>query len=149
MLARRTPLRRKAIKRKRVVSGPTEATVILVVRRSMRDRKATCEVCGDSVNGTRGVDWAVHHRRGRDGRPDSHTPQNLLLVCGGSNVDRCHGIIHADHGSEAEIAGWLISRNAIPTRDPLAVPVLIDRGSRWTYLTADGGYADDPPGEVA
>jgi hypothetical protein len=101
-----------------------------------------CEVCGDDLHGARGYDWAVHHRRYRDGAPDQDTPQNLLVVCGGSNVDRCHGVIHSGK-TYAQRRGWAISRHG--DLDPLLQPVLINHESRYVYLTAGGEYADNPP----
>jgi len=103
-----------------------------------------CEVCGDSITGERGWDWSLHHRRGRDGKPDSHMPQNLLLVHGASNVDACHGRIHRNREGESRLRGWLIGRNSIPS-DPLLVPALLCAESAWCYLDDLGGYADNPP----
>jgi hypothetical protein len=93
----------------------------------------------------RGLNWSLHHRRYRDGSPDSHLPPNLLLVDGASNVDGCHGRIHGDK-AESMTSGWAITRHG--DVDPATVPVLIDGGSRWVYLTADG-YSDNPPGDAA
>ena len=119
-------------------AGPTPEIVAWVFDRDRR----RCVVCGWRLSGARGLDWSIHHRRGRDGRPDSHQPQNLIAVCGGDNVTGCHGRIH-QRRSEAQPNGWWLSR--IAGTDPLTVPVLVERGSRWVYLTADGEYADVPP----
>lgn len=105
-----------------------------------------CVVCGQSIGGERGLEWSLHHRRYRDGRPDAHLPQNLITVCGSSNVDRCHGVIHASK-TEAMASGWSITRHGFV--DPLVQPVLVFERSRWVYLTGDGRYADAPPMEVA
>jgi hypothetical protein len=128
-----------------VPAGPSPETVSLVLHRAMRDGVICCEVCGDAVYAERGLFWSLHHRRYRDGRPDSHLPPNLILVCGASNVDRCHGAIH-DHKGDAMDAGHSITRHG--DVDPATVPVLIDGGSRWVYLTVDG-YSDNPPGDAA
>ena len=133
-MMRRTPMRRCG------PTGPDRSTVETTL---IRD--GGCVVCGAALSGERAVDWSIHHRRGRDGKPDSHQPQNLMAVCGGDNTAGCHGRIHRRR-SEAEPNGWWISR--IAGTDPLTVPVLVDRESRWTYLTADGRMSDDPP-EVA
>ena len=119
--------------------GPPPEVVELVL---FRDGNR-CVCCGwPSACGIRGVTWSLHHRRGRDGRPDSHQPQNLITVCGGDNVTGCHGRIHQNRG-EAQENGWWLSR--IAGTDPLTVPVLVDHRSRWVYLAADGTYSDDPP----
>ena len=136
------PARRKAIKRvmlsRRVRStGPDAETVALVV---YRDRG--CIVCGGPLSGERGIDWSIHHRRGRDGKPDSHQPQNLIAVCGGDNVTGCHGRIHSRR-SEAQPNGWWLSR--VAGEDPLTVPLLMEHESRWVYLTESGAYTDNPP----
>lgn len=121
-------------------TGPTFQTVFKVMERSAVDDEPRCEVCGEPVKGTHGQDWAVHHRLGRTGGSTDNTPANLLLVCGGSNVDRCHGRIHA-HRGEAQTNGWSLSRNARPPLEPLTVPVLIRR-DRWVYLSTDGQYQE-------
>jgi len=118
--------------------GPTVDTVLAVLERS----RGRCELCADELVGERGVRWSLHHRRGRDRRPDSHSVQNLMAVCGASNIEWCHGSIHGRR-SEAQPNGWWLSR--IAHQDPLRVPVLIDRGSQFVYFTADGRYAEHPP----
>lgn len=135
------PLSRSPMKRSYRPTGPSGEVVDAVLTRAARDGYPHCEVCGEKVGGERGVHWALHHRKGR-GLPDSHTPQNLILVHGAGNVDSCHGLIHRDRG-EAQDSGWSISRNT--PLDPLNVAILIHDGERWVYLTADGLYADDPP----
>jgi hypothetical protein len=144
MLTRRTPLRRNT--RHPRPKGPDADTTLTVLHRAVRDDKICCEVCSDPVDGERGFGWSLHHRRGRDGRADSNSVANLLVVCGSSNVDRCHGRIHSRR-SESRPAGWWLSRAA--NEDPLTVPVLIDNGSRWVYLDNLGRYSDDPPGVAA
>lgn len=106
----------------------------------MRRCGGACEVCANPLEGERSFGWALHHRRFRDRAPDQDTPQNILAVCGGSNVDRCHGLIHSGKAYAIE-RGWAISRHG--KRDPALIPVLI--GGRMVYLTADGQYSEDPP----
>lgn len=152
MLTRRVPLRRTTFALKRLPENPTTrhprpkgpdaATTWTVLNRAVRDDQICCEVCGAPVDGERGFGWSLHHRRGRDQRRDSHSVANLLVVCGSSNVDRCHGRIHSRR-SESRPAGWWLSRAA--NENPLTVPVLIDNGSRVVYFTADGRYSDVPP----
>lgn len=117
------------------------AALLSVEELVMQRDGGCCVICGDPVEGERAWGWSIHHRRGRDRRPDSNSVQNLILVCGSSNVDRCHGRIH-QRRSESQPAGWWLSR--IAGTDPLTAPVLIG-GSRWVYLTADGQYSDEPP----
>lgn len=154
-LSRKTPMKRTAFERKlpfavkahrpKSPSNPDAPTVELVLARAMSRGHLYCEICADRVTGERGVDWALHHRRGRDGRPDAHSPQNLLVVHGRDNVTACHGRAHRNREGESGNFGWLISRNGI-NRDPLRVPLLTDNGSRWVYLSADGQYVDEPEG---
>lgn len=113
----------------------------MVLERCRRDGVPSCEVCGQPLKGERGFDWALHHRRYRDGTEDQDTPQNILVVCGGSNVDRCHGVIHSGK-AYAITQGWAISRHA--KADPSTFPVLIDNESRWVYFLPDGTYSDEP-----
>lgn len=119
--------------------GPTPEVVELVLYRD----SSSCVVCGELLLGERGIGWSIHHRRGRDGKPDSHSVQNLIAVCGGDNVSGCHGRIHNHGKAEAQNGGWWLSR--IAGVDPLTVPVLVERGSRWVYLTTSGEYAQTPP----
>lgn len=119
------------------MTGPDRETVMLVLHRD----GYRCVVCSAPCQGERGWLWSLHHRRGRDGKPDSHSPQNLITVCGGSNVDRCHGRIHARR-FEADACGWWISRNQSGGTDPLRRPVLVERGTRWVLLGTDGEYHD-------
>jgi hypothetical protein len=125
------------------MKGPSPAVVDAVRR---RDGHA-CIRCGMAAVGVRGWDWSLHHRRGRDSKPDSHLAQNLLTVCGASNVDGCHGYIH-QHRTEAQDNGWWISRIGV-VNDPLSIPVLVGQGSRWVYLGADARYFDEPPERAA
>lgn len=117
-------------------TGPDPVTVEAVVKRE----SGRCIVCGTALAGDRGVGWALHHRRGRDGKPDSHTVQNLIAVCGGDNQSGCHGLIHKFSSSVGAPSGWWLSR--IAGTDPLTVPVLISHEGRWVLLTADGMYED-------
>jgi len=139
-VGRRKQIKRVLLSRRSRATGPDAATVELVLDRDSR----RCICCGIGLSGERGWGWSIHHRRGRDGKPDSHQPQNLISVCGADNHSGCHGRIH-QRRSESEPAGWWLSR--VAGTDPLTVAVLVDHGSRWVYLTADGRYADEPGGE--
>ena len=123
-------------------TGPDLETVMAVLHRD----GYRCVRCDRPIVGERGVDWSCHHRtpRGMGGskRPEVNSPAALLSLCG-SGTTGCHGYVES-HRAEALTNGWLVSRYS----DPAAVAVLVDRGSRWVYLT-ESGYADDPPEEVA
>jgi len=121
-------------------TGPSSAVVDAVLERQDRD----CAKCGEPLHGERAVDWAIHHRRRRDGLPDSHQPQNLVALHGADNVTACHGWAH-QRRSESQPEGFWLSR--VAGENPLTVPLLLS-GERWVYLTADGRYSDEPP-EVA
>lgn len=114
----------------------------LVLARCERDGVPSCEICYVPLTGERGLDFAIHHRQFRDGGPAQESPANKIAVCGGSNVDRCHGVIHSGK-AYAITQGWAISRHA--TKHPATFPILIGM-ERWIYLTADGTYSDVPPG---
>ena len=148
MLSRKTPLRRTHMvrrggvnaRRPRRVTGPGQKVVELVLTRAQRGGRPCCELCGQPLHGDRGFGWSLHHRRGRDGSAGEHAAENLLAVCGGSNVDRCHGRIHASR-RVAQANGWSISRIA-PT-DPRTVAVVLDNGQRWALFTAAGSYLEE------
>lgn len=130
-------------KRHPLPKGPDALTVDRVLRRD----GGLCVVCGLSVlDGVRGLDWSLHHRRGRDGKADSHKPQNLILVHGASNVDACHGRIHQSRVWARPLGYWL--SRAIGA-DPLLAPVFVAGLDGFRYLAADGAYLEHPPLEVA
>lgn len=128
-------MKRTAIKAKRP-TGPTGPTVEMVLARD----QGRCVPCGVELFGARGELWSLHHRRGRDGKPDCHSVQNLIAVCGASNVAACHGRIHQQR-AEAKANGWWLSR--IAGTDPLTVAVYVASQRRHVFLTADGRYTDE------
>lgn len=133
-------------KRYPVPTGPDQDTVMAVVRRAMRGSDVCCEVCGEpQYVGDRAWGWSIHHRKGRQGRRTDNSLPNLVLVCGASNLDGCHGKIH-QRASWSRPLGLLLSRHG--SVDPATEEVCIDRESRWVYLAADGSYANTPPGGV-
>lgn len=113
----------------------------LILARDSVDGVPCCTRCGEQLGPIRGWDYSIHHRRRRDGKPDTHSPQNCVAVCGASNYDGCHGWTHSCR-SESQPAGFWLSR--VAGDNPLLIPILL-RGERWVYLTADGGYSDNPP----
>jgi len=138
-------------KRHPLPTGPDQQTVMAVIRRAMRGSDVCCEVCGEVCGepqyvGGRAWGWSIHHRKGRQGQRTDNTLPNLILVCGASNLDGCHGRIHQS-ASWSRPLGLSLSRHG--SVDPAAEEVCIDRESRWVYLTADGGYADEPRGGLA
>lgn len=112
--------------------APTTKTVVQA-RARMR-----CELCGRNLSYEVGH---IHHRlpRGMGGSraPERHEPQNLLFLC-----VTCHQSVESRR-AEALAAGWLV----LSCSDPAQVPVLVEHGSRWAYLTSDGRYSDTPDGE--
>ena len=80
----------------------------------------------------------LHHRRprgmGGTEREETNQPQNLISLC-----LRCHTWVER-HRSDAITAGWLVQQ----LDDPATVACLVDRQSRYVYLTADGSYVDEP-----
>lgn len=126
------------------------------MRRSVRDTGPSLEVVmavlhrdgyrcirdGVPIVGERGWDWSIHHRRprgaGGTSRTDANEPQNLVAVCG-SGTTGCHGFIESNR-NEAREHGWIVPLHI----DPLRVAVLVDHGSRWTYLSSDAQYVDHP-----
>ena len=116
-------------------TGPDRETVMQVL---VRDGYR-CVRCGALAQGARGVVWSLQHRKKRSAGVDNRHC-NLIVLCG-SGTTGCHGWVE-DHPTLAEHeGGWSVSRYAKPEN----VPVLVDRGSRWTYLTESGEYSDDPP----
>lgn len=115
-------------------TGPDLDTVMAVLHRD----GYRCVLDGAAIRGDRGVQWVLHHRRpramGGTRRRDANSPANLLSLCAA-----CHGYVESNR-AEALSNGWIV----LQTQDPAVVAVLVAERSRWVYLTADGGYADDP-----
>lgn len=113
--------------------GPTPEVVEAVVERD----RYSCVRCGYGIGpNERGRRWSLHHRKRRS-QGVEHTPQNLILLCGGSEAAGCHGWVHGNP-EESRAAGWLLRGRM----EPLAIPVLIPLENRLVYLGADGLYRD-------
>jgi 5-methylcytosine-specific restriction protein A len=121
-------------------TGPSTAVVDAVLERD----HWSCLICNEGLAGERGRDWSIGHRipRGMGGTKDPriNLPSNLLTLCG-SGTTGCHGATEGPLRALAYRHGWLLQRHL----DPRTVPVLIERGARYVYLTNDCTYADAPP----
>lgn len=121
-------------------TGPTSETVALVWSRD----GGRCVRCGGVLTGTRGLDWSVQHRRarqGRDLRPDTNQPTNLILLHG-SGTTLCHGHVESFR-AEARQFGWAIRQ----TDDPAVMPVLHALHG-WVLLAPDGSYTAFSPNQA-
>lgn len=109
-------------------TGPGRLTVEAVYMRA----DGHCELCGGPIQGERGQEHHVHHRRprrmGGSRLPETNGIENLLLL----DAD-CHRRVEKERTAGYE-GGWLVRQDAAPAE----VPVLI-RGS-LVFLTDDGGY---------
>lgn len=116
-------------------TGPPRLTVEAILERAQH----SCERCSEAVGPVRGVDWHVHHRRPRGAggskRTDTNSPSNCTVLC-----PRCHNEIES-YRAVAQSEGWILQQ----TNNPARVPLLIERGARFVYLTADAGYSLHPP----
>lgn len=135
-LKRTTPLKRGTPKPRRASGSRPPKTVRDLVW--TRD-DAACVRCGLNVSGR---PHSIHHRvlRGQGG---SHTPDNLITLCGiGSTL--CHGWVH-ENRAEARDNGWIL----YPGDNPAEMPLLLRSAAgaeSLVLLTADGRRAD--PGEA-
>lgn len=116
-------------------TGPSPETVNRVL---LRDGWR-CVRSGEDIGGTRGLDYVIHHRRprglGGSRRADTNDCANLLTLC-----TPCH--VHVEsHRGEALSNGWLVPQGT----DPATVGCLVEHGSRFVYLSADGSYSESPP----
>lgn len=116
------------------MSEPSAATK----RRVWGRARGRCERCGCEVGW---LAYSFHHRRlrgqGGDRRPDTHSVQNLLLLCG-SGTTGCHGWVHHDTTGLCREQGYIVSRWA----DPLEQPVRSFLAG-WTLLGPDGEYLSE------
>lgn len=123
---------------RRADTGPARDVVMAVLARD----GFRCVRCHALIEGKRGWNWSLQHRRprglGGTRRLDANSPVNLIAICG-SGTTGCHHHVES-YRAEAYANGWLVSLHA----NPANVPVLVDHGSRWVYLTADFEYSDVP-----
>jgi hypothetical protein len=86
------------------------------------DRDGCCVRCGGALNGERGWDYSIQHRRARGMGgsllPDTNAPQNGIALCGSATTG-CHGWVESNPVEAREAGGWAIRQ----TDDPLLVPV--------------------------
>jgi hypothetical protein len=104
-----------------------------------------CVSCGFPVGGAC-TWWSLQHRKAR-GQGGGNEPFNLIVLCGSATSEGCHRRCE-DRDREMQARGyWLES-----WQDPAAEGVMVfsEHGSGVTvWLTEDGGYAFEAPGEVA
>lgn len=128
----RSPVRRRS-------TGPDRLTVEAVWDRA----GGRCEISGVQLQGDRGIDFHVHHRRprrmGGSRDPETNDVQNLMLLS-----PEAHEHVEL-HRTEAYERGWLVRQDAIPAAVP--VIVMVDGRPALVRLTDDAGYA--PVDEVA
>lgn len=134
-------MKRTGIKQRYRNTGPTAAVVDAVLERD----HWSCIVCDEGIVGERGVDWSIGHRipRGMGGSrndPRINLTSNIYTICG-SGTTGCHGATEGPLRAMAYREGWLLQRSS----NPLSVPVLVQRGARYVYLTNEATYADAPP----
>jgi len=107
--AHRSPVRR---------TGPTQDVVDAVLERDQH----SCVCCGENLQGIRGRDWSLHHRRprrmGGDRRPDVNLPANLVAVCGHGSAG-CHAWLE-ENRTLAREQGLVLHAGADPTAVPAA-----------------------------
>lgn len=110
---------------------PTRATCRLVDERAGE----CCERCGKHAEG-----GSRHHRRSKRVRDEhTHSPSNLVLLCGSGSSDDCHLWVHT-HRVEAELAGfWLSQFVTNPAEHPVTVATGPDR-TAVVFLDDAGNY---------
>ena len=84
------------------------------------------QLCGarvDFVDGVRGWDWSLQHRRprgmGGTRLAEINSPANLLLLCGSATTG-CHGYVERERAAALH-AGWLVPSSSDPTRDAVLI----------------------------
>lgn len=121
-------------------TGPSPAVVDAVLERD----HWSCVLCDEGIVGERGRDWSIGHRipRGMGGTTDPriNLPSNLITLCGSGSTG-CHGATEGPLRGMAYREGWLVRRHD----DPRLIPVLIERGRRYVYLTNDCKRTEEPP----
>lgn len=113
--------------------GFTETTVTQIITRD----QGMCAWCGLPVDGVRGRDWSVHHRRPRAAGGTRlewvNLPANGVLLHG-SGVTQCHGDVESNR-ARALSFGFLIRATGRGT----AVDIPIRHNVHGTtHLTNDG-----------
>lgn len=109
--------------------GFSDATVALIVERD----RGLCAWCGKAVQGERGRDWSIHHRR-----PRASGGTSLDWVNGAANGVTLHQTCHEDvesHRTRALALGFLIRANGRATAVDLPIEHKV-HGPR--HLTNDG-----------
>ena len=114
---------------------PTTATFDTVVERDV----GRCAWCGQPVQGERGRDFSLHHRRpagmGGDKRPETHAAGNLILLHG-SGCTRCHGVVESLRALAFD-RGFLIPKGAAQPPSKFAIQHAVHG---LAYLLDDGSW---------
>ena len=98
-----------------------------------------CVCCGVSIAGQ---PYSLQHRKRRSQGGDN-SPSNLVTVLG-TGTTLCHERIDSRRDPADEANGYTVRSWA----DPEAVPVVL-YGRITVWLTDDGRYSTEPPGEAA
>ena len=108
-------------------TGPDMDTVMAVLHRD----GYRCIRDGVPIQGERGLDWVLHHRRpramGGTRRADANSPANLVSLCA-----PCHGHIES-HREEATARGFNVPQGV----DPRYVPINLATYG-WVLLDDEG-----------
>ena len=126
----------RAPKRK---TGPSRKVRDLVLARDGR----ACVCCGRSVTGQ---PYSLQHRKRRS-QGGTNSPSNLVTVLG-TGTTGCHERIDSRRDPHDEAKGYTVRS----WDDPAQVPVMVfsANGSGVTkWLSDDGRYLDEPPGEAS
>lgn len=115
---------------------PTTATFDTVM---MERDFGRCAWCGQPVQGERGRDFSLHHRRpagmGGDKRPETHAAGNLILLHG-SGCTRCHGVVESLRALAFD-RGFLIPKGAAQPPSKFAIQHAVHG---LAYLFDDGSW---------
>jgi len=127
---------RKPMKQRYRPTGPDHEVVDLVLERDQH----SCVCCGENLQGIRGRDWSLHHRRGRGmgstRRPETNLPANLVSVCGSGSTG-CHGWLTENPALGRE-QGLVLTQQDDPAGVPAATwygVVLLDNRGSFAFVT--------------
>lgn len=120
-------------------TGPNRSTRLTVLR---RDGYA-CVRCGISVVGR---PYSLQHRKRRS-QGGTNSPSNLIVLCG-TGTTGCHEQADSRRDWHDEAKGYTVRSGQDPAR--VGVMIFSPHGSGVTkWLSEDGAYLDEAPGELA